>query len=37
MRRGIQIPDGARAVFRVGTEEITVTSLEGELRVYAET
>ena len=36
MRRGIQIPDGARAVFRVGTEEITVTSLEGELRVYAD-
>ena len=34
--RGIEIPDGEKAVFRIGSQEVTVYSRDGELRIYAD-
>ena len=34
--RGIEIPNGEKAVFHIGLQEVTVYSRDGELRIYAD-
>ena len=34
--RGIEIPDGERAVFNIGSQEVTVYCRDNELRIYAD-
>jgi len=34
--RGIEIPNGEKAVFRIGLQEVTVYCRDNELRIYAD-
>ena len=34
--RGIEIPDGERAVFNIGSQEVRAYVVDDELRIYAD-
>ena len=36
IRRGIEIPDGEKAVFRIGLQQVSAYVADGELRIYAD-